>query len=340
MARPRVFVSSTYYDLKHIRSSLEIFINSLGYEPILSERGSIAYSPDAALDESCYREAAAADIFVLIIGGRYGAEVSDSKSLARKENSEAYDSITKREFDTAYKSDVPIYIAIETGVNAEYNTYLKNKETKGIKYAHVDNVNIFKFIDGVFAKKRNNPVFSFDRSLQIEGWLRDQWSGLFKELLSRRNQNQKISDLADEIANLGSVSDTLKSYMQEILRAQDPQKSGEIIAMQEELLGKNIAKNIAAHNPLAGFIKDHLKVSDLDVISIISKLSLDDIVSHIVSLDGADVSGKIMILDILTNIFAIDDLNKARDTIGLPPIELTEDVKEKIHAAVRSMNDV
>ncbi|MNL34047.1 hypothetical protein D3C87_1559910 [compost metagenome] len=146
--------------------------------------------------------------------------------------------------------------------------------------------------------------------------------------------------MADEIANLGSVSDTLKSYMQEILRAQDPQKSGEIIAMQEELLGKNIAKNIAAHNPLAGFIKDHLKVSDLDVISIISKLSLDDIVSHIVSLDGADVSGKIMILDILTNIFAIDDLNKARDTIGLPPIELTEDVKEKIHAAVRSMNDV
>ncbi|MNR44520.1 hypothetical protein D3C85_1632740 [compost metagenome] len=66
----------------------------------------------------------------MIIGGRYGAEVSDSKSLARKENSEAYDSITKREFDTAYKSDVPIYIAIETGVNAEYNTYLKKQGNK------------------------------------------------------------------------------------------------------------------------------------------------------------------------------------------------------------------
>src|SRR5438270_9251216 len=32
MARPRVFVSSTYYDLRHIRGSLEVFIGSLGYD--------------------------------------------------------------------------------------------------------------------------------------------------------------------------------------------------------------------------------------------------------------------------------------------------------------------
>jgi hypothetical protein len=36
MAKPRVFVSSTYYDLKHLRSAIEAFIDSLGYEPILS----------------------------------------------------------------------------------------------------------------------------------------------------------------------------------------------------------------------------------------------------------------------------------------------------------------
>ena len=28
MAKPRVFVSSTYYDLKHLRSALESFIES------------------------------------------------------------------------------------------------------------------------------------------------------------------------------------------------------------------------------------------------------------------------------------------------------------------------
>lgn len=69
MAKPRIFISSTYYDLKHLRSSLENFIESLGFEPVLSEKGDIAYVPDMPIDESCYREARSADVFVLIIGG-------------------------------------------------------------------------------------------------------------------------------------------------------------------------------------------------------------------------------------------------------------------------------
>ena len=52
MAKPRVFISSTYYDLKHVRSSLENFVESLGFEAILSEKGSITYSHDIPLDES------------------------------------------------------------------------------------------------------------------------------------------------------------------------------------------------------------------------------------------------------------------------------------------------
>jgi hypothetical protein len=76
MAKPRIFVSSTYYDLRHLRSSLENFIESFGFEAILSEKGDIAYLPDTPLDESCYREARSADTFVLIIGGRYGSEAS------------------------------------------------------------------------------------------------------------------------------------------------------------------------------------------------------------------------------------------------------------------------
>ena len=80
MAKPRIFVSSTYYDLRHIRASLETFISSLGYEPVLSEKGNIAYTHDGPLDESCYREAAGADILVMIIGGRYGSERSDSRT--------------------------------------------------------------------------------------------------------------------------------------------------------------------------------------------------------------------------------------------------------------------
>ncbi len=52
MAKPRIFISSTYYDLKHLRASLENFVESLGFDAILSEKGNIAYAPDIALDES------------------------------------------------------------------------------------------------------------------------------------------------------------------------------------------------------------------------------------------------------------------------------------------------
>jgi hypothetical protein len=101
MAKPRIFISSTFYDLKHVRSSLETFVVSLGYEPVLSEKGSIAYSPDVALDESCYREAKACDIFVLIVGGRYGSEVSASSTPDGKGFYELYESITRREYESA-----------------------------------------------------------------------------------------------------------------------------------------------------------------------------------------------------------------------------------------------
>src|SRR6185437_3402619 len=112
MAKPRVFVSSTYYDLRHIRSSLELFIESVGHEPVLSEKGDIAYMPDVALDESCYREAGACDIFVLVVGGRYGSGVSASDPDAQREASERYDSITRKEYDTAYNQNVPIFVLI------------------------------------------------------------------------------------------------------------------------------------------------------------------------------------------------------------------------------------
>jgi len=110
MAKPRIFISSTYYDLKHLRSSLENFTDSLGYEPILSEKGDITYTPDIPLDESCYREVRNADLFILIIGGRYGSGASKQQKRPSRDFFERYESITKSEYASAISRDIPTYI--------------------------------------------------------------------------------------------------------------------------------------------------------------------------------------------------------------------------------------
>ena len=237
MARPRVFVSSTYFDLKYVRASLDVFIKSLGYEPILSEKGDIAYTPDRPLDSSCYREAENSDLFVLIIGGRYGSEASGEKESRPKTFFERYDSITKKEYESAASREVPTYIFVEAGVHAEYLTYQRNKGLEQIKYAHVDSVNIFKLIDDILSKPRNNQVKTFERYDDIEAWLRDQWAGLFRELLARQTEAQQLNALTLQVNELSQINETMKNYLEAVV-SKTVDNSQALISSEESRLEK------------------------------------------------------------------------------------------------------
>jgi len=236
MARPRVFVSSTYYDLKHIRASLDLFIEQLGYESVLSEKGDIAYAHDRPLDESCYREASSVDIFVLILGGRYGSEASSDDKKPSHSFFERYDSITKKEYESAVERDIPTYILIEAGVYSEFQTFLKNKDNSSINYAHVDSVNIFHLIDEILAQPRNNPIHTFERFADIESWLRDQWAGTFRDLLNRKSQQQQLATLTSQVNDLKAVNETLKIYLEAVMTRVNPDESRRLIAAEEKRL--------------------------------------------------------------------------------------------------------
>jgi hypothetical protein len=97
----------------------------------LSERGNVPYDPSLPLDESCYREVENSDLFVLVIGGRYGSEKSETRTDDVKTFYERYDSITKAEFAHATDKDIPVHILIERVVYAEYRTFLRNKANAG-----------------------------------------------------------------------------------------------------------------------------------------------------------------------------------------------------------------
>jgi hypothetical protein len=72
---PAVMVSSTFYNLRQIRTALARFIeDELGYRSLLSEYNSFPVDPDADTIENCWRRVEQdADILVLVIGGRYGS---------------------------------------------------------------------------------------------------------------------------------------------------------------------------------------------------------------------------------------------------------------------------
>jgi hypothetical protein len=172
----------------------------LGYEPVLSENGMVAYSPDAAPVDSCYREAGSADIFVVIIGGRYGSS-TDREARGQREFYKRYESATRLEYETALASNVPTYIVVDRDVYSEFETFQKNRKSKRTKYAFVDSVNIFYFIEAILAQRGNNPLYKFSEVSEIENWLRKQWAGLFKLYLVDRSSQKKLDALSHRSRN-------------------------------------------------------------------------------------------------------------------------------------------
>lgn len=240
MAKPRVFVSSTYYDLKHIRNSLEAFIESLGYEPILFESGDIPFRHDVPLDESCYSEIQNCHMLVLIVGGRYGSAASAEPSAPAGDPEEKayqfYNSITRREYEAARKRDIPIFIFVEKNVLAEFRTFKANRTNKTVKYVHVDSVNVFNLLDDILIQRRNNYLKEFEHFEDISIWLRDQWAGLFADQMARRGREVAIQDLADQVESLTQLSGVLKEYTESIMRKVEPEESKQIISTQKKFL--------------------------------------------------------------------------------------------------------
>ena len=318
MARPRIFVSSTYYDLKHIRSSLENFIDLLGFESILSEKGQIAYSPEIPLDESCYREVGNSDIFLIIIGGRYGSEKSESKGKEDKQFFDRYNSITKQEYKSAVERDVPSYILIEKSVYSEFEIFLKNKNNKSINYVHANSINIFYLIEDILSKPRNNPVHQFDSYNDIESWLKEQWAGLFRELLNQRSEQTQLTSLSAQVSTLGEINRTLKRYLEEIISKVSPDESEKLIKDESKRLEEAKQIELLKNNDLFQYLNRNVDISIDDFRELIKVKSFEDFIDKIKS--DIEVSNTV-----LSTIKHFDgakiDLNKGRKIMGFEPLK-------------------
>lgn len=251
MANPRVFVSSTYYDLQHIRNDIRIFIQGLGYDPVMHDRGNIPYTQSETLEESCYNEVATCDILICIIGNKFGTQSSTGNNY----------SITMNELQRAISQRKKVYIFINHEVYTENMTYLVNKDN-GFKPAHVDDIRIHEFIADMKQVVKNHPIIPFHTVPDILDNLKLQFAGLFQHLLSQESsitESKTFADLQDTaneikelIADLNSEKNSFFSKFTGTIYAPNP-----IITFIQNLLGgKNYSVITSTKDELKSYLTD------------------------------------------------------------------------------------
>lgn len=209
MAIPNVFVSSTWYDLRYIRENLKYLIKTLGYNPILSEEGGVYYDPAKHTTEAAVAEVGNAQLFVLIIGGRYGSTMPTGEI-----------SVTNAEYEEAVTRKIPIFALVEQGALSDYSVFEANRESKAkvtrITFPNVDSVPIFDFIEQVRGQAVNNALVPFRDFADIEAYLRQQWAAMMHAFLTRLNEEQRVTDT---LGALTDINQRIEFLSKEILKS-------------------------------------------------------------------------------------------------------------------------
>lgn len=221
MAIPRVFVSSTCYDLSEVRDSLESFIKSFNYVPVLSDKGDVYYNPDLHTHDACLKEVESCQLFVLIIGGRFGGEYHKDK----KDVNSTPKSITNREYQIAKTCGMPVFTFVKRNVMDNHLFYKDNMkhnpEVKSIYYSAIEKQEyaqmIFDFIDEVRHSSENNSFFSFDYAKEIQEKLSKQWAGMLYDFLQERQRQKEVSTTNKLIENLTIATEKTEELMKKLL---------------------------------------------------------------------------------------------------------------------------
>lgn len=230
MAKMKVFLSSTCYDLNVLRSQIRNFIINLGYEPYMSEYSEIVFDPRLHTHLSCVQEVPNTDMLILIIGSRFGGKAvpdaltiidfdkvnslsNNNEFLKGKDNL----SITQLEVMKAIEVGIPIFTFVENKVLHDHSVYEKNKTKDFLMDIEFPSFSekpevakyVFEFINFLRHRIENNSIIGFSKTDEIEGYLRLQWAGLFQRLLNeqrnRKEEKIRMDILSNQIADLKTV---------------------------------------------------------------------------------------------------------------------------------------
>lgn len=265
MATPRIFLSSTCYDLNEVRDSLYTFIDSIGYIPVFSDKNDVFYHPDLHSHESCIKEIENCQIFVLIIGGRFGGNyVYDTNR-----------SIVNAEYLTAKKLNIPIFTFIKREVNEDHRVFIRNKREKPeifdkIEYPAIERqdtvLKIFDFIDEVRRSDINNAYFTFEFSRDIRDILKKQFAGLFYDFLWNRlkfKENERTNEL---LANLSLLGQKTEEIIENIYKKIDEKSAITEINKLDKILNAGKFFNILFRIFKTTPSEDYKRIEELSIV--------------------------------------------------------------------------
>lgn len=154
--------------------NLKGFIDSIGFVGLISEHAAFPVDPHAGTAENCRRVVRErADIFVLVVGARYGTQQPSGKS------------VTNLEYLEARAAGVPIYVFVSKSILATLPVWKANPTADFS--GTVDDVKLFEFVDQLRGAD-NKWVFGFDHADDIIATLRQQWALLFSDALHARER--------------------------------------------------------------------------------------------------------------------------------------------------------
>lgn len=139
MPKARFFISSTFYDLRPVRSEIMSFLRGLGCEPVMFEAPDFApnpmtWAPNAAIErvEDC-------QAMVLLVGSSFGSEHLTSRK-----------SITNEEYIKARSENLPIFVFVKEDVWTVYNSVYKTNRKASVDYSKtVNDQRLFEFISEI-----------------------------------------------------------------------------------------------------------------------------------------------------------------------------------------------
>ena len=77
---------------------------------------------------------------------------------------------------------------------------------------------------------------TFEKFSDIESWLREQWAGLFRELLKRMSEQTKFTELSHQVDGLKEINTTLKTYLETMMKVVSPDESSIVIQAEDKRL--------------------------------------------------------------------------------------------------------